>query len=407
MYKTKKPKEEDVHKDKKRKKKDKDRDPDEREIKKQKKENRAERLSSVDSRLSESSKKHRDEKSDDDEKIKSKNEDSEDAWEPTVKPSENKSKKVTSKSSKGTAPKKRRGRKASGSDGDANHSFWDVTSSLSGARHCFGHKCKKQAREGSKYCSDNCGMNLASLRIMQTLPDRIREWNMTPCEAEKRNRRELDSIRAKQETVKATLEQLNRDFRTLEELITRGKAQLIEEKDEDDEDDTSAAEMTVHCVTCGSDVQTRTAIRHMERCYNKIESQTSFASRFKTQIDDERMFCDFYNPKEGTYCKRLQVLCPEHNPDEKRVPRDDEVCGYPISKEVFGKPTEFCRSSKKACVAHYCWEKLRRAELDMERVKVKKFFFFKIQFKISARVTAMDEGGRTSRARATNSSGYV
>ena len=71
----------------------------------------------------------------------------------------------------------------------------------------------------------------------------------------------------------------------------------------------------------------------------------------------------------GTYCKRLQVLCPEHNPDEKKVPRDDEVCGYPIQKELFGKPGEFCRSSKKACQAHYCWEKLRRAELDMERVK--------------------------------------
>ena len=171
-------------------------------------------------------------------------------------------------------------------------------------------------------------------------------------------------VRAKQETVKATLEKLNRDFRALEELIAEGKSQTIDERDSDDEDDSTAAEMTVHCVTCGSDVQTRTAIRHMERCYNKIESQTSFASRFKTQIEDERMFCDFYNAKEGTYCKRLQVLCPDHNPDEKRVPRDDEVCGCPLQKDG-----DFCRSSKKACQAHYCWEKLRRAELDMERVK--------------------------------------
>ena len=103
----------------------------------------------------------------------------------------------------------------------------------------------------------------------------------------------------------------------------------------------------------------------MERCYNKIESQTSFASRFKTQIEDERMFCDFYNSKEGTYCKRLQVLCPEHNPEEKKVPRDDEVCGYPVT-EAAGV---FCRASKRACQTHYCWEKFRRAELDMERVR--------------------------------------
>lgn len=307
----------------------------------------------------------------------------EDAWEPDQQPvqvkskSKSSSKKKTTKASTSVAAsqsvassKRKRGRRASGSESDVDiASYWDVTSTLKGSRQCYGHKCTKEARVGSKYCSENCGINLASLRIMQTLPDRIREWNMNPCEAEKRNRRELETIRAKQEAVKATLEQLNRDFRSLEELIAEGKSQVVEEPDSDDEDDSVAVEMTVHCVTCGSDVQTRTAIRHMERCYNKIESQTSFASRFKTQIEDERMFCDFYDPKHGTYCKRLQVLCPEHNPDDKRVIKDDEVCGYPIQKEVFGSPTDFCRASKKACQAHYSWEKLRRAELDMERVK--------------------------------------
>ena len=306
----------------------------------------------------------------------------EDAWQPPV--SKHKEKGSSKKASKGSSAttksaiecvsvsKRKRSRRSSGSDSDGGHDPKSVTNALTllkGSRQCYGPKCKKEARVESKYCSDQCGMNLASLRIMQTLPDRIREWNMAPCEAEKRNRRELESIRAKQETVKATLEQLNRDFRTLEELIVEGKSQSIEERDSDDEDDSSAVEMTVHCVTCGSDVQTRTAIRHMERCYNKIESQTSFASRFKTQIEDERMFCDFYNPKEGTYCKRLQVLCPDHNPDEKRVIRDDEVCGAPLQNQLFSKPVEFCRSSKKACQAHYSWEKLRRAELDMERVK--------------------------------------
>lgn len=27
------------------------------------------------------------------------------------------------------------------------------------------------------------------------------------------------------------------------------------------------------------------------------------------------MFCDFYNPSQHTYCKRLRVLCPEHFKD--------------------------------------------------------------------------------------------
>jgi len=384
-------------KEKKRKKKDKekDRDREDDQIKKPKKsqepssESKPERTSSVDSKPAvANSPKPRSKPiiSDDEDAdfnlrekdLKLTDSESEDSWEPAIKqpskPTKSKEtkssvhKKVQQKSGKIKTGTKRKRKQESDSDVDPT-TYFDSTASLDGSRQCYGHKCIKEARDGSKYCSDNCGINLASLRIMQTLPDRIREWNLMPCEADKRNRKELESIRAKQDNVKANLEQLQRDFKALEDLIAKGKSQTIEERDSDDEDDSSAMEMTVHCVTCGSDVQTRTAIRHMERCYNKMESQTSFASRFKTQIEDDRMFCDFYNPKEGTYCKRLQVLCPEHNPDEKKVPRDDEVCGYPIQKELFGKPGEFCRSSKKACQAHYCWEKLRRAELDMERVK--------------------------------------
>ena len=196
-------------------------------------------------------------------------EESEDAWEPSVSKSKPSNKSVKSavssskkaitggtKSSKSkggsTGTKRKRGRKASGSDSDHDQmrTFWDVNASLKGSRQCYGHKCKKEAREGSKYCSDNCGINLASLRIMQTLPDRIREWNMTPCEAEKRNRKELESIRAKQEAVKATLEKLNRDFRTLEELIARGKKCTIEEKRDSDDEEEDVESATVHCVTC-------------------------------------------------------------------------------------------------------------------------------------------------------------
>ena len=45
------------------------------------------------------------------------------------------------------------------------------------------------------------------------------------------------------------------------------------------------------------------------------------------------------------------------------------MCGYPLQKELFSKPTSFCLRRKKTCNAHFNWEKLRRAELDMERVK--------------------------------------
>lgn len=79
------------------------------------------------------------------------------------------------------------------------------------------------------------------------------------------------------------------------------------------------------------------------------------------------MFCDFYNPINHTYCKRLRILCPEHCKDPKIT--DNEVCGCPLVTNVFDLTGEFCRAPKKNCVRHYVWEKLRRAEIDMERVR--------------------------------------
>lgn len=79
------------------------------------------------------------------------------------------------------------------------------------------------------------------------------------------------------------------------------------------------------------------------------------------------MFCDFYNSGNRTYCKRLRVLCPEHCKDPKIG--DSEVCGCPLVTNVFDATGEFCRAPKKSCVRHYMWEKLRRAEIDMERVR--------------------------------------
>lgn len=79
------------------------------------------------------------------------------------------------------------------------------------------------------------------------------------------------------------------------------------------------------------------------------------------------MFCDFFNPQQNTYCKRLRILCPEHSKEPKVS--DDEVCGCPLVQNVFESTGEYCRQPRKKCAKHYCWEKLVRAEIDMERVR--------------------------------------
>ncbi|XP_057341133.1 CXXC-type zinc finger protein 1-like [Microplitis mediator] len=232
-------------------------------------------------------------------------------------------------------------------------------------RQCYGPTCIRQSRVGSKYCSDECGLKLATNRIYQVLPQRIQEWSLTSCVAEQNNQHALESVRKQQQDVKIILQELDKRHAELDRIVERAKNATIDPNYEiDDNDDT---EMSMYCITCGHEIHSRTAIKHMEKCFNKYESQASFGSIFKTRIEGQVMFCDFFNPINRTYCKRLRVLCPEHCKDPKI--NDTQVCGCPLVTNVFDMTGEFCRAPKKSCVKHYVWEKLRRAEIDMERVR--------------------------------------
>ncbi|EDS26515.1 CpG-binding protein [Culex quinquefasciatus] len=152
---------------------------------------------------------------------------------------------------------------------------------LEGDRQCYGPGCIMTARPQSKYCSDTCGMKLATSRIYQ----------------------------------RCTL-------------------------DPDALDNTDAEDEMFHVLAspAGHEIHSKTAIRHMEKCFNN-----------------------------KTYCKRLRVLCPEHSKDPKV--NDTDVCGCPLVRNVFQLTGEFCRAPKKSCFKHYVWEKIRRAEIDLERVR--------------------------------------
>ncbi|XP_042308387.1 CXXC-type zinc finger protein 1 isoform X2 [Sceloporus undulatus] len=239
----------------------------------------------------------------------------------------------------------------------------------SSLHQCLGPGCIQAARANSKYCSDECGMKLAANRIYEILPQRIQQWQQSPCVAEEHGKKLLERIRREQQQARLKLQEMERRFHELEAIIVRAKQQAIKEDEETSEGDSDDTDFQIFCVSCGHPINPKVALRHMERCYAKYESQTSFGSMYPTRIEGAtRLFCDVYNPQSKTYCKRLQVLCPEHSRDPKVSA--DEVCGCPMVKDVFDLTGEFCRVPKRKCNRHYCWEKLRRAEVDLERVRV-------------------------------------
>ncbi|XP_046395583.1 CXXC-type zinc finger protein 1-like isoform X2 [Ischnura elegans] len=232
-------------------------------------------------------------------------------------------------------------------------------------KQCYGPQCTQAARVGSKYCSDECGIKLATNRIYQVLPQRIQEWALSPCVAEEQNKKALETVRRKQQEARKMLQELDVRHKKLDEVVELAKTVTVDPRSEDEVEE--EGEMSMYCITCGHEIHSRTAVRHMEKCFNKYESQASFGSVYKTHIEGNNMFCDYYNPNSHTYCKRLRVLCPEHCKDPKVS--DFEVCGCPLVTNVFEPVGDFCRAPKKSCMKHYCWEKLRRAQIDMERVR--------------------------------------
>lgn len=43
-------------------------------------------------------------------------------------------------------------------------------------RQCLGPACTKYARVDSKYCSEECGLNLANIRLCWILPHRVQDF---------------------------------------------------------------------------------------------------------------------------------------------------------------------------------------------------------------------------------------
>ncbi|TST85783.1 CXXC-type zinc finger protein 1 [Bagarius yarrelli] len=248
------------------------------------------------------------------------------------------------------------------SDRSNGHYFGDL-------HQCLGPSCIEIARPNSKYCSEDCGMKLAANRIYEILPQRIQQWQQSPCIAEELGRKQLERIRKEQQAARLHLAEMERRFHELEGIIAKAKQQVVQQDEEVNETESEDTDLQIFCISCSHPINPKVAMRHMERCYAKYESQTSFGSIFPTRIEGAtRLFCDVYNPQSKTYCKRLQVLCPEHSRDPK-VPVD-EVCGCPLVRNVFEPTGDYCRISKRKCNRHYCWEKLRRAEVDLERVRV-------------------------------------
>lgn len=64
--------------------------------------------------------------------------------------------------------------------------------------------------------------------------------------------------------------------------------------------------------------------KHIELCWARSEKAISFGAPEK---NNDMFYCEKYDSRTNSFCKRLKSLCPEHRKlgDEQHL----KVCGYP------------------------------------------------------------------------------
>ncbi|KAI6233921.1 CXXC-type zinc finger protein 1 [Aphelenchoides fujianensis] len=235
------------------------------------------------------------------------------------------------------------------------------------ARHCFGPHCTRCARRGSKYCSDECGMAMAKNRIEELLPERLKQhYERMPLTEVNSDQRMYELLERRKE-VELKLEDVAK-YR--QNLILYINALEYTEPSANTRGSTHSSDTSsVYCFICGQEERIAGIARHTQRCFERLEKQSTFGTATKVRVNPFDILCETYDKHTKSYCKRLRIVCPEHYKDE--IGKKMKTCGYPLkwekyrmstADEMFGDADDLtaegmCMRPRAGCLEHKAWER--------------------------------------------------
>ena len=130
----------------------------------------------------------------------------------------------------------------------------------------------------------------------------------------------------------------------------------------------SESSQTIDCFLCSKSIFGAHWIEHLKTCYEKLElkSQRSNIYNFGETYFS---FCNFYDPKEKSFCKREKESCPFHQPSIKNLNSSrGDLCGFFSILSNNGMKNT-CKVPKKDCLKHVGWELMMVEKVYMRKSK--------------------------------------
>lgn len=251
-------------------------------------------------------------------------------------------------------------------------------------RQCHGPGCTNSIRRGSKYCSEECGIELAKLRLKTILPQRFNDFFCQQPARQTADHKRLEGLSQQIDTMKqqlANLEEWKENIHTFIRFALKNAHPSSEKQKTEDEG------MVIGCPVCAGEFPMREIAKHTQSCFVRSERQTTYGTDYPIPKNQNQygLYCDMHNKINNTFCKRLRYACAEHYKDEY----DLKICGCPLNwyknkndceaslsfNELFLSSDAmmqggYCQEKAKNCRDHQNWIQTAFSMIDNERMNL-------------------------------------
>uniref|UniRef100_A0A915NI71 CXXC-type zinc finger protein 1 n=1 Tax=Meloidogyne floridensis TaxID=298350 RepID=A0A915NI71_9BILA len=200
-------------------------------------------------------------------------------------------------------------------------------------KQCIGPECTNSVRQGSKYCSERCGLALAQIRLKTILPQRFNDFFAKVPSKQIEDNKKLDNVEGQITQIHQKLKKFGEWKDNVENFLEAVKnAQPNAERPKSGDDN-----FVVGCPVCGGEFPMRERLRY------------ACAEHYRDEFNLKICGCPLIWYKNGS-CLNFESLF--------------------ISSDAMIADGGYCQEKNKNCRAHQNWIQTAFSLIDNERMNL-------------------------------------